>query len=363
MRWLVAPQEFKGALTATQAANAMAAGILEADPSAEIDLCPLADGGPGTVDAALTVTGAIARTALVRDPLGRSIRAVWAELPGATAVVEMAAASGLSLLRRDERSALVTSTRGTGELLLDALSAGCGSFLLGVGGSATNDAGAGALQALGVRLLDADGAELRPGGRALLKLAEIDVSRCRLRGALRVGTDVRNPLLGPTGASAIYGPQKGATADDVALLDSALAHFAQVVKRSLGRDVAAVAGTGAAGGLAYGMHAVLGAELLSGFDAVSELVGLRSRLQRADIVVTGEGKLDTQTAYGKGPVRIATMAKELGKRACAVVGVTAPGADSTLFERVVEASPAERPGTIDEAVRRVRTAAASLARS
>lgn len=360
MRWLVAPQEFKGALTSPQAAEAMAAGVRDADATAEVDVCPLADGGPGTVAAALTVVGAKARYALVRDPLGRSVRAIWAELPGGTGVVEMSAASGLSLLRREERSALTTSTRGTGELLLDALSAGCGQILLGVGGSATNDGGAGALQALGVRLLDAEGRDIRPGGRSLLALSSIDASKCTLRGRLRVATDVRNTLLGVQGAAAVYGPQKGATVQDVALLDAALAHFAEIVKQCLGRDVADVPGTGAAGGLAYGLHAVLGAELLSGFDAVSDLVGLRARMQRADVVLTGEGQLDAQTGYGKGPMRIAAMAAELGKRTCAVVGVTARGTDTSAFEFVAEASPESRPTTTEEAGRRVRAATAAM---
>jgi glycerate 2-kinase len=357
VRWLVAPQEFKGSLTAAQAAAAIAAGIREADPTAETDLCPLADGGPGTVAAALTVEGARERTTLVHDPLGRSIRASWAELPGGRAVLEMAAASGLSLLAREERSPLKTTTRGTGDLLLDAMAVGCGEFLLGVGGSATNDGGVGALQVMGVRFLDARGNEISGGGGSLHELADMDLSRCRFRGSLRVATDVTNPLLGPVGASAVYGPQKGASPEDVRVLDAGLARLAEVVKRALGRDVSAAPRTGAAGGLAYGLHAILGAELSSGFDAVAEFVKLRARVDRADVVITGEGRFDVQTAYGKGPARVAEMARGAGKRVCAVVGVLTGEPDVSGFDRIEEASPEERPASRDEATRRVSAAA------
>ena len=300
MKWLVAPQEFKQVLTAAEAASAIAEGIRSVEPEAELDLCPLADGGPGTVDAALSVEGATERQSLVRDPLGQSVRARWARMPDGSAVQEMAAASGLFLLTRDEYAPKLASTRGTGELLLSALAEGATTVFLGAGGSATNDGGAGALQTLGVRLLDAAGKSLRFGAEELLRLHAIDLSHSRWRGRLIVATDVLNPLLGPNGATPIFGAQKGTDEQSAQLLEDALAHFAEVVRRTLGRDVANVARTGAAGGLAYGLHAVLGAELASGFDTVAELIHLRDRVRACDLVIAGEGRLDGQTTGGQG---------------------------------------------------------------
>lgn len=359
MTWLIAPQEFKKTLTAREATEAIAAGIHAARPELELDLCPLADGGPGTVDAALTSPGVTARSSLVRDPLGRTVRANWARLANGTAVLEMAAASGLALLKDHEYAPKLASTRGTGELLLNALAEGATRIVLGVGGSATNDGGAGALQVLGVRLLDANGKMIRWGAEELLRLHAIDARRSQLRGQLTVATDVTNPLLGAEGASRIFGPQKGADADDVERLEAALAHFADVVKRELGRDVANVPRTGAAGGLAFGLHAVLNAELASGFDTVSALIHLRERIARADLVITGEGRLDAQTNSGKGPLRIAQLARELGKPTIAIVG--SGSSDQNVFERVIEASPAARPPR-DEARTLLQRAAELFAR-
>src|SRR6185369_1417296 len=255
IRILVAPLEFKGSLTAGQAARAIEAGVRAGWPDAELTVLPLADGGPGTADALVEALGGEWHTAWSHDALGRPLQAQWASWPGG-GVVEMARASGLSLLAPAERDALTTTTLGTGELIADALESGIRTLLIGVGGSATNDGGVGALQALGYRFLDGSGRALPPGGAALRNLARIVpdgvLPAVRATG-MTVMTDVLNPLCGPTGASHVYGPQKGASPDDVELLDAALAHLAEIVRRDLGADAAHLPGTGAAGGLSYGL--------------------------------------------------------------------------------------------------------------
>ncbi|MDE3097345.1 MAG: glycerate kinase, partial [Chloroflexota bacterium] len=320
--FLVAPQEFKGSLTAGEAARAIAAGVRDAAPGAETVLAPMSDGGAGLVDALLAARGGERETTAAHDPLMRPVAARWALLPGGTAAVEMAAASGLVLLTDDERDPLVATTYGTGELVRAALDRGCGEIIVGVGGSATVDGGAGALQALGARLLDATGEEVAPGGAALARMARIDLSGVDRRlgsTRLRVASDVTNRLCGPGGAAAVFGPQKGASAADVAALDGALAHFAAVVARELGIDLLSLAGGGAAGGLAAGLR-VLGATVEPGFGLVAAAVGLEALVARADIVVTGEGRLDAQTSYGKTASGVAAMARAHGKRVLAVAG-------------------------------------------
>lgn len=323
VRILVAPQEFKGSLTAREAATAIARGLRRALPSAEIEPLPLADGGSGTVDALVSAVAGRLHETEVQDPLGRPVGAVWGELSMSSAVIEMAAASGLVLLAEDERDPRSTSSYGTGELLLAAMDAGCGRMIVGVGGSATNDGGAGLAQALGVRLLDTDGDDLVPGGAALAGLARIDNSGIDPRvGAARitVAADVTNPLCGTDGASRVYGPQKGASAEVAEQLDRALARYADVIRRDIGLDVANIPGAGAAGGLAAGLIAFCGAELRPGFNVVAEAVGLSDRVQRAEIVIAGEGRLDKQTGFGKTTAGVARMAREAGKRVVAIVG-------------------------------------------
>lgn len=351
MRWLVAPQEFKGTLTAREAAEAIAEGMRSVHPEWELDLCPLADGGPGTVDAALTVAGADERVSLVTDPLGRPVRARWAKLPGGRAVIEMATASGLSLLKPEEYAPLRTTTRGTGELLLSALAEGCTDVLLGVGGSATNDGGAGALQALGVRLLDERGMELGPGGAELARLKRVDTQRARWSGRLTIGTDVTSPLLGASGATHVFAKQKGATEEEVPLLEAALENFARVLGHPDGPRC------GAAGGLAYGLASIFGAKLQSGFDAVAEFVSLRGRIEAAECIVTGEGRLDSQTAAGKGPARLAQLSTALGRPTFCVAGSVTDDADRSPFALVLAANG---PGTPHE---RLASAAAELGRT
>ena len=321
-RILVAPLEFKGSLTAGQAARAMEAGVRRGWPEAEVRRLPLADGGPGTADALVDALHGEWHTAWVHDALGRPLEAQWASW-AAGGVVEMARASGLSLLAPSERDALVTTTAGTGELIRDAVEQGVTNLLVGVGGSATNDGGAGALQALGYRFLDAQGRALPPGGAALRALARIErdgVLRGLNRVQMTVMTDVLNPLCGPTGASAVYGPQKGASPADVAVLDVALAHFAEVAKRDLGVDAANQPGTGAAGGLSYGLVVGCGARITRGFQHLSELLGLDALLRDVDWVLTGEGRLDAQTLSGKGPLELARQAGTHRKPVVAFAG-------------------------------------------
>jgi glycerate 2-kinase len=320
---LIAPQEFKGSLTARDAAEAIAGGLRRALPDAILDLAPMADGGPGTVDAILSSKPGHLETALVHDPVGRPIEAHWGLLDDATAVIEMAAASGLVLLTPDERDPRLTTTFGTGELIHATLDAGCRRLIIGIGGSATNDAGAGMAQALGARLLDAAGHDLPPGGAALARLARIDLSRLdpRLKEcAVIAATDAVNPLVGPTGASFVYAPQKGATPQAVEELDASLRHFAEIVKRDLGVDVASLPSAGAAGGLGGGLVAFLGARIESGAELVAKAIGLAKRMERADLVFTGEGRLDAQTAYGKSVSIVARLAKERGRPVIAFAG-------------------------------------------
>lgn len=333
MRILVAPQEFKGTLTAVEAARAMAEGARAALPDAKVEEIPLSDGGPGLVAALIAAAGGLVQTASVEDPLGRTVSAQWGLLPDGSAVIEMAAAAGLWRLAPQERDPRVTSTRGVGSLIRAALDAGCRRIILGLGGSATNDGGAGMAAALGVRFLDGSGAELEPGGAALARLAQIDVSGLdkRLSGCRVVAaTDVMNPLCGPEGASLVYGPQKGATERSARELDGALRRYAEVVERQLGVRVIDVPGAGAAGGLGAGVIVFLRAEVLPGFTVVAEAMRLRERMARADLVITGEGRLDAQSGFGKTVFGVAKMARELGVAALVVPGSLGPGWEKIL---------------------------------
>lgn len=312
MHILVAPQEFKGSLTAQEAAAAIARGLSAALPDAEVGMLPLADGGPGTVDVLVQATGGGFRESPAHDPLGRQINARWGVLgDGRTAVIEMAAASGLVLLSEDERDPTKTTTIGTGELLLAALDAGFPRIIIGMGGSATNDGGAGLAEALGVRLLKANGQTLLPGGAALNGLHWIDVTGLDARVAeteILAATDVQNPLCGASGASFVYGPQKGASEEVVRRLDAALTRYAEVIEQTVGISVIDVLGAGAAGGLGAGLIAFCGASIKSGFDVVAEAVDLRAAIERADVVITGEGRLDSQSAFGKTTAGVSRLA-------------------------------------------------------
>jgi glycerate kinase len=364
MKIVIAPQTFKGSISALDVAAAMAEGVRRVVPDADTDLVPVADGGDGTLETLVDATGGEVHTAVVTGPLGDTVEAGWGALgDGRTAVVEMARTSGLALVPPDKRDPLAATTRGLGEIIAQALDAGFRSFIVGIGGSATNDAGAGMAQALGVRLLDADGAELQPGGAALARLASIDASGLDPRAAeadFDVACDVNNPLTGPEGASAVYGPQKGATPEIVEQLDAALANFAEVVKRDLGADVDGVPGSGAAGGLGGGIMAFLGGRLRPGVDIVLDTVDLESRLDGADLIITGEGCMDFQTVYNKAPIGVARLA---GERNIPVIGVSGSLGDgfTDVHEHGISAAVAitHAPMTLDEATERVAELIAS----
>ncbi|MGO4956830.1 glycerate kinase [Luteococcus sp. Sow4_B9] len=329
---VLAPDSFKECLTAKQVCDALDAGLRSVLPQAHIIHVPMADGGEGTVQALVDATGGRVLRAPVSGPMGGPITASFGLLgDGATAVIEMAEASGLGLVpagRRDPRRA---SSRGTGELVLAALDEGVRNIVLGLGGSATNDGGAGLATALGVRFLDDAGRELPDGGAALARLAHIDVSGMDSRVAettFQVACDVSNPLCGPDGASAVFGPQKGADHRCVAELDAALAHYARIISEDLGKDVASRPGAGAAGGLGAGMVAFFDATLRRGIDIVIEHSGLEGRLTHADLVITGEGRIDGQTRFGKTPKGVADVAGEYGVPVIAVAGSLGEGVET-----------------------------------
>jgi glycerate 2-kinase len=320
VRIVIAPDSFKGSLAADRAAAAIATGIERVRPDVTTVRRPVADGGEGTVAAALGA-GYRPRTARVSGPGGRPVDATYA-VDGTTAVLELATAAGLGQLA--DPAPLTATTRGVGELIRAALDAGVRRIVLGIGGSATTDGGAGMLQALGVRLLDEDGQDVPPGGGGLLHLARMDAAGLdrRLAGVdLVVASDVDNPLTGPAGAAAVFGPQKGASPDDVALLDAALTRYAAVLARDGGRHVADVPGAGGAGGTAAGAMAVLGARVVSGARLVCDLVGLDEAIAGADLVITGEGSLDEQTLRGKAPAEVAARARAAGVPCVGLAGV------------------------------------------
>jgi glycerate 2-kinase len=326
MRVVVAPDKFEGTLTAPQVARALATGWRRAEPRAVVEEVPVADGGKGTLATLLSALGGRSETLRVTGPLGDPVDADFglAETDrGLTAIVEMAEASGLSLVSEARRDPLRATTRGTGELLLAAARHHPRRILVGIGGSATTDAGAGMAQAIGVRLLDDRGMELEPGGTALRRLYRIDgsgIDRLLRQTEVVVACDVDNPLVGPGGAARTYGPQKGASTDEVALLDEALAHFAFVVHRDVGLDVRDLPGAGGAGGLPASLAAFLGARLRPGFDLVADAVGLARRLEAADVAITGEGRYDRQTERGKAPSGVLRLAREAACRTVLVAG-------------------------------------------
>lgn len=356
MRILIAPQELKGSLAAAEAAEAIAAGLRRALPAAELDLLPLADGGPGTLDALLAARGGEQRTARVCGPLpGVTVAARFGVFAGGMAMIETAEANGLALLARlglKQEPARAT-TRGVGELIGAALDAGCRRLLLGIGGSATNDGGAGMAQALGFRLLDANGKELPPGAAPLALLARIERGSADPRlaeCAFEVAVDVQNPLCGPRGATAVYGPQKGVRPEQVAELDAALRRLGEVIARDLGREVLALPGGGAAGGLGAGLAGFLGARLRPGFAIVADAVDLERHVQAADLVFSGEGRLDGQTPFGKTVAGLAAVAQRHGKPLVALVGGIAPEFEPASVPGLTAAfALTARPLGLDEA--------------
>lgn len=323
---VIAIDSFKGSLTTIQAGQAAAEGIRRAYPEAEVSVYPLADGGEGTVDALTGAAGGTPHTVTVTGPLGTPTPARYGILAdGTTAVMEMAAAAGLPLLSLDQRNPLYTTTFGVGEMIRDAIQKGCRSFIIGIGGSATNDGGTGMLQALGFELLNVEGRPIAAGGNGLHELAEI-----RTENALpalkectfHVACDVTNPLCGPNGCSAVFGPQKGATAEMIRQMDADLARYAVLTQEVLPHAEPERAGAGAAGGLGFAMMAYLHARLEPGIELILRETGLLAEIPRADVVVTGEGRLDGQTAMGKAPAGVAAAAKRYGKPVVAFSGCT-----------------------------------------
>nr|WP_225859093.1 glycerate kinase [Streptomyces albicerus] len=323
-RVLIAADKFKGSLTAVQVAERVTAGLHRVAPRVEVEALPVADGGDGTVDAAVAA-GFERREVRVAGPLGDEVTAAFA-LRGDTAVVEMAEASGLQRLPAGAFAPLTSSTYGSGELLRAALDAGARTIVFGVGGSATTDGGAGMLAALGARFLDEDGEPVPPGGGSLGELSTADLSGLDPRLAsvdVVLASDVDNPLTGPKGAAAVYGPQKGASPDDVAVLDAGLAHFSAVLEKAIGDRAAehAVApGAGAAGGIGYGALVGLDASFRPGIEVMLDVLGFAPALERATLVITGEGSLDEQTLHGKAPAGVAAAARAANKEVIAVCG-------------------------------------------
>ncbi|WP_036166537.1 glycerate kinase [Massilia sp. 9096] len=360
MKIVIAPDSFKESLSALQVAAAIEAGMREVWPDAEYLKVPVADGGEGTVQALIDATGGRRAAVRVTGPLGEPVDAFYGLVDdrdggeGLLAVIEMAAASGLESVPPARRDPLVTTTRGTGELILHALDAGARRFVLGVGGSATNDGGAGMLQALGVRLLDGGGGEIGAGGGALAQLARIDASAldARVRDSdFQVASDVANPLVGPNGASAIFGPQKGATPEVVAQLDANLRRYAAIVERDLGQDVAEVPGAGAGGGIAAAMMVFLNGRMRPGVEIVTEAVGLAGALAGADLVVTGEGRIDGQTVNGKTPMGVARVAARHGVPVIGIAGSLAADAGAVHAHGIEAVSAAvTRPCSVAEAL-------------
>ncbi|PKH19994.1 glycerate kinase [Enterobacterales bacterium CwR94] len=324
MKIVIAPDSYKESLSAQQVACAIETGFRDIFPDADYHLLPVADGGEGTVEAMVAATQGTRITLTVTGPLGEPVEAFYGLSGDAqSAFIEMAAASGLERVPSDRRDPLVTTSWGTGELIRSALDKGVRHIIIGIGGSATNDGGAGMVQALGAKLLDAQGQQIAQGGAALEQLSRIDLSafdqrvqQCRIE----VACDVTNPLTGKEGASAIFGPQKGATPERVARLDAALTHYAEIIHRDLDQDVLRIAGGGAAGGMGAALHAFCGAELRRGIEIVTEALGLAALVADADLVITGEGRIDSQSIHGKVPIGVAQVAKQHGVPVIGIAG-------------------------------------------
>ena len=366
MKIVIAPQTFKGSISALAAARAIRDGVSRAVPHADIALVPVADGGDGTLETLVEGSGGDIRPIEVTGPLGERRPAEWGAMGDRrTAVIEMARTSGLALVPNADRNPLLATTFGLGETIAAALDAGFRRFIIGIGGSATNDAGAGMAQALGVRLLNSAGADLPHGGAALANLHAIDMTGLDARipnCEILVACDVNNPLTGPTGASAIYGPQKGATPQMVAQLDAALAHFARIALRDIGADISQVPGAGAAGGLGGGLIAFTNAQLMAGVDIVLDTVNLDAHLHDADLVITGEGSIDHSTIYNKAPVGVAARAKQRGIPVIAIAG-SLGGGYQDVREHGIDALTAitTAPMTLDEASARAAELIAAAA--
>ncbi|MFO6498843.1 glycerate kinase [Bacillus sp. z60-11] len=347
MKIVIAPDSFKESMTSPEAAASIEKGFKAVLPDAEYIKIPVADGGEGTVQALVDATGGELMYKQVTGPLRTPVKAAYGLLgDGKTAVIEMAEASGLHLIPPAQRNPLQTTTRGTGELIMDAVEKGAAKIIIGLGGSATNDGGAGMASALGVKFLDSNGKEIRDGGGALSDIARIDVSGLdpKLKQIkFEAACDVDNPLTGPRGASAVFGPQKGATGEMVALLDQHLKHYAAMIRDELHLEADTLPGAGAAGGLGAGLYAFLQAELKSGVDIVLDTLSFSERIKGADLIITGEGKIDGQTIYGKTPAGIAKRAVAAGIPVIAFAGSLGDGCE-LVYEKGISALFSIVPG-------------------
>lgn len=354
MKVLIASDSFKGSLSSLEVGWAMADGIKNVVPDAAVRIIPIADGGEGTVDAMVIACEGEYLTYTVTGPLGDSVQAKIGIIRDGIAVMEMAAASGLPLVPKEKRNPLITTTRGTGELIRYALDHGIRKILIGIGGSATNDGGTGMARALGIRFLDEKDNELPEGGGSLLNLHRIDFSGIDKRVhdlEITVMCDVDNPLCGSRGASAVYGPQKGATAEMVAHLDSCLSNLADIIKRQTGNDIKDIPGAGAAGGLGAGLMAFTGAVLKSGTEAILETIKFDEIAADVDLVITGEGRMDAQSAFGKVPMGVAIRAQKQGKPVIAIVGSVGEGAENIYQHGISAIVPiVNRPMLLEEAM-------------
>ena len=354
MKALITIDSFKGSLSTFQSGEAAKEGILRVFPEAEVIIAPLADGGEGTVSAITSATGGEIRRALVHDPLGREVVAEYGSLPDGTAVIEMAAASGITLVSGRERNPLYTSTFGTGELIRLAILDGCRKFIIGIGGSATNDGGAGMLEALGFELLDEHGKRIPRGAIGLSQIRDIRcdgampaLSECEFN----IACDVTNPLCGERGASAVYGPQKGATPEMVEYMDKWLSHFADLCSEKLGESFKDYPGAGAAGGLGFAFLTFLSGKLRAGIELVIEATSLEEKIKNADIIITGEGRLDGQSCMGKAPIGVARLAKKHGKAVIAFSGCVTDDARLTNEHGIDAFFPiVRRPCTLVDAM-------------
>jgi len=356
LKILVAPDKFKGNLSAKQVASAIKRGIVRAIPDAIVEVCPMADGGEGMVEALLDSLGGERRQISVTGPMKERIKAAYGILPGDTAVIEMSSAAGLMMVPIKRRNPMLATTYGVGELIKDALAQNIRKIIIGIGGSATNDGGTGMAEAIGVKFIDDHGEKLGYGGKILARIRKIDMSGLDFRikdVEVLAACDVTNPLYGENGAAYIYAPQKGADPQMVRELDDGLRNFAQAVRHDLGLDVAEVPGAGAAGGIGAGLIAFLGAKLIPGVELVAETVDLRNKMKGTDIVVTAEGRMDSQTLSGKTPFGVARIAKKMGIPVIAFAGSVKEDAHSLHDSGIVSMfSILDSPLSLDESMQR-----------
>lgn len=358
MKIIVAPDSFKGSLTSIQAAYAIEKGIKKAalihKETVEITKIPMADGGEGTVESVISAVGGELIPTKAIDPLGREIDSFFGILPDNTAIIEMAAASGLDLIKSSEKNPMETTSYGTGQLIKAAIDAGCKNIILGIGGSATNDGGVGMCQALGIKFLDNKGKEIGFGGGELGNIKKIDISGIDPRIAditLTIASDVQNVLTGTNGASTVYGPQKGATPEMIEILDNNLKHFAQIIKRDIGMNILNIPGSGAAGGLGGALMAFFNAKSRPGIGVIMELTKFEEKIKDATLIVTGEGATDYQTLYGKVPFGIAKVAVKYNKPVICISGTLGNGYEQ-LYDVGIAAlfSIVNRPMSLEEAM-------------